>query len=125
MCDLLILVYGIQFDLEALFEFTQDVLNAFQGASDTCPDDPLSAMDFFWLIQYNEQATRIAQAQEDTGAVAELVGDYVSGSGKWLVTVITSMLMSWCVNGPITMFVKAIWGTYSWTVTFSLVAHGI
>jgi len=114
-CDFLILVYGIQFDLKELFGFTDDVQHAVDDASAICPTDFYTWMDYFWKIQFDEQLTEIKRkAHESEGTLAEFLGEGANGSQLWLMTVVTSLLLSWFLWAPLGQFAKAVYNILYW-----------
>ena len=121
VCDLLVMVYGVQFDLQDLFSLTPDVEEAYQAAELQCPSDPESALGYFWTIQYNEQITRINAASGDAHSLADFVD--AEGSMRWLLLVVESTILSWFVWTPLFSVLAVIYGLYSWEVNLSPITY--
>jgi len=111
-CDLLVLVYGIQFDLMDLYELTQEIIDAVSAAKERCPTDYESAMDYFYYVQYQQQQAQI-DAEEAAVSLNAIFKD-AEGSLHWLLTVISSMLLSWVVWSPLSMLGKSVYSIFYW-----------
>lgn len=103
-CNFLIVLYGIQFDLKDIFEVAGNILGLYDDAALICPSNPYMALDYVDRIQYDSQVNDVNNAPGPFGGV---FGDGVKGSTKWLLGVLSAVLMAWFVNMPAAMLAGA------------------
>jgi len=96
-CNFLIVIYGIQFDLEDIVEVVGDILGLYDDASLICPSNPYMALDYVDRIQYDSQSNDVNNALAPFGGI---FGEGVKGSTKWLLTLLSAVLMAWFINMP-------------------------
>jgi len=101
-------MYGVQFDLAKINGVSDDVQAVHDVALDSCPNG--NSYDFSDRYQYETQKDIAAQL-DGTPAPDDTFGE-VGDSEKWLISVATSFFMSWCVNGPIVMFLLILWDMF-------------
>lgn len=66
-------------------------------------------------MRFDEQLTEIKRkAHESEGTLAEFLGEGANGSQLWLMTVVTSLLLSWFLWAPLGQFAKAVYNILYW-----------
>ena len=113
-CDLLIVVYGIQFDLSDTLEVAANILGLYNDAAEICSSDPYMALDYVDRIQYDSQTSAVENAPAPFGGIFE----GVDGSTKWLLSVLSALLMGWFINMPASLFAGAVFEAYNAEVIF-------
>eukprot|EP00494_Astrolonche_serrata_P000415 UN00419 len=91
MCDVVIVLLGVQFDRAHEYSLTKDVQGAFDKADGKCGDDRNMVFDEFWKIQFDAQYTDMLDAQAYYDKGRSIYGSATNGSGKWITTVLSSL----------------------------------
>jgi len=126
LCDILVIYYGLQWDLKYSFNIQSSTLAARHAAEDACPAFPDIAYDWkdsFELdIQNQTSVMKYSdrQAEIDDSSLRKTFGDSINDAEKFTMSFIFSLILSWFFFHPLFISFMVLrydyWGgTFIWS----------